>query len=396
MKMRFRKTILITISAVIGIFHVANGQSTTTNDNKEFRVSCTAISGNNLFAGTDNGVYLSTNSGEKWIPINNGLPEKTGIYKIVASGSSLFLWLSNYSWFMSTNNGTNWKAANVGLADTKINDVALFRNKLFAATDKGLFMSDDNGLNWAAIPKMAKELSSFLTSENYIVGSIYIDAYQSDYFSSSDGVKWQTVKGLDGSVIENIGVGENMIYAKTCKYTIYNSNRSSTCKAYAMWVLSENGKKWEQISLYPRYFGFYRNNIYAIRAQVEEHKNKDCSYKIIVVVSENRGKKWTIINEKTDPFVLSDITIQEKLKELRDGAAAEIDQAKRYAVGSEKIKEAAKKEKERRGKFQYGDPYYVPLQTKSNDNAQKSNDRFHEMNNHRDSYIDSNGGIHIK
>ena len=146
----------------------------------------------------------------------------------------------------------------------------------------------------------------------------------------------------------------------------------------------------------PRYFGFYRNNIYAITVQIEARRKNDYSYVLTILVSENRGKKWTIINEKTDPFVLSDITIQNKLNELRDGAVGEIDQKKKYVVGTEKMKEAAKKEKERRGKFQFGDPFYVPLQTTLPSNAQKSNDRFQEMNNHRDSYIDSNGGIHIK
>lgn len=382
--MKFRKSILITISAVMGILHVANGQSTAVNDNKEFHINCTAINGNNIFAGTDNGVYLSIDSGEKWIPINEGLPEKPYIVKLVTSGTSIFAKLSNYTWFISSNNGTNWKAANIGLADTKIDDVALFRNKFFAATNKGLFISADNGLSWVAIPEMAKEVSSIVTNENFIL------AYsEQNYDSSVDGIKWQAVKDVWGRP-ELVAEGDN-IYALECRWSIDN-----VCYTNVLQILSKNGKKWENISLSPRYFGFYHNNIYAILAQFKELKNMNFSCTVTVVVSENRGKKWTKINEATDPFLLSDLKIQKKLKEVRDGVPGEIDFAKRNATSLARLRQAAKEEKAKNGSYPCGDPFYIPLQTTSNNNGQKSNDRFQEMNNHRDSYIDSNGGIHIK
>ena len=252
--MGFQKSFLITMLAVMAIFHIANGQSTTGNDNKEFHVSCTAISGNNLFAGTDNGVYLSTDGGEKWIPINNGLPKKNGIYKLVVSGTSIITQLSDYSWFISSNNGTNWVSLNIGLADTRITNIALFRNRLFAATKVGLFVSTDNGLNWTAIPEMAKEVTSLVTNDNYIHCILEVDhkgLKANEYhncFSSSDGVKWQIAKGIEFSYYDKIEVAGNMIYAKKCSY----GYDGPTCRAYRMWILSKNGKRWEKISLSPR------------------------------------------------------------------------------------------------------------------------------------------------
>lgn len=397
MKNSLKKTVFITILAVISILNISRGQSTTTNLNTEFRIICTAINGDNLYVGTENGVYLSTDGGEKWIPINNGLPKKSRIYKLVAIGNNIFASTSEYSSFVSSNNGIDWIAINIGSGKITIHDIVIFKNKLFSSTNKGLFTSADNGLNWTTIPEMVNGDISVVIGENYILSSEYIDAYQSNYFSSSDGIKWQAIKGLDGLSIEKLGADGNIIYANKCKWVV-NNGSCSTCRAYLMWILSENGKKWNPISIYTRYFGFYRNNIYAITAQVEEHKKNDYRYIMKVMVSEDRGNKWTIINEETDPFVLSDISIQNKLKELRDGAAGEVDYAKKSDAGIEEMKKAAKEEKERRGKYQYGDPFYIPLQTTlpSNSNAQKSNDRFQEMNNHRDSYIDSNGNIHIK
>ena len=39
-------------------------------------VSCFAVSGTNLFAGTYDGVLLSTDNGTSWTPVNEGLPKQ--------------------------------------------------------------------------------------------------------------------------------------------------------------------------------------------------------------------------------------------------------------------------------------------------------------------------------
>jgi len=53
-------------------------------------VSCFAVSGTNLFAGTwGGGIFLSTNNGESWTAVNNNL---TNLYvrSLTVSGKSLF------------------------------------------------------------------------------------------------------------------------------------------------------------------------------------------------------------------------------------------------------------------------------------------------------------------
>ena len=49
-------------------------------------VQCFAVSGTNIFAGTDGGgVFLSTNNGSNWTAVNNGLTNLT-VYTLVFSG----------------------------------------------------------------------------------------------------------------------------------------------------------------------------------------------------------------------------------------------------------------------------------------------------------------------
>ncbi|MDD5673541.1 MAG: hypothetical protein PHC61_05230 [Chitinivibrionales bacterium] len=72
-----------------------------------------AVSGTNLFAGTQNyGVYLSTDNGANWTQKNSGLTNTT-VLSFVMSGSNLFAGTQN-GVFLSTNNGTGWSAVSSG------------------------------------------------------------------------------------------------------------------------------------------------------------------------------------------------------------------------------------------------------------------------------------------
>ena len=75
-------------------------------------VTSLAISGSNIFAGTDgDGVFLSTNSGNTWVAMNNGLsPSSFGlnVYSLAINGSNLIAGTKNGGVFLSTNNGISW------------------------------------------------------------------------------------------------------------------------------------------------------------------------------------------------------------------------------------------------------------------------------------------------
>ena len=49
-----------------------------------------AVSGTNIFAGTDEGVFRSTDNGSSWTGINNGLTNSFGVYSLIVSGNNIF------------------------------------------------------------------------------------------------------------------------------------------------------------------------------------------------------------------------------------------------------------------------------------------------------------------
>jgi hypothetical protein len=71
-----------------------------------------AVSGTNIFAGTDSsGVFLSSDNGENWYPSNNGLMNKE-VLALAPSNSNMFAGTWGGGIFLSSNNGTSWSAIN--------------------------------------------------------------------------------------------------------------------------------------------------------------------------------------------------------------------------------------------------------------------------------------------
>ncbi len=93
-----------------------------------------AVHGSNLFAGTDGGVFLSTNNGVSWTAVNTRLTN-TGVSALVVNGSNLFAGTGGV--FLSTNNGTSWTAVNTGLTSTSVYSLAVSGLHLFAGTRGG-------------------------------------------------------------------------------------------------------------------------------------------------------------------------------------------------------------------------------------------------------------------
>jgi hypothetical protein len=91
------------------------------------------VSDTNLFAGTYDGIFLSTNNGENWTAVNNGL-SSTYVSSLAVSGSTLFAGTNDGGVFLSTNNAASWIAVNSGLTKTFVQSFAFSGTDLFAAT----------------------------------------------------------------------------------------------------------------------------------------------------------------------------------------------------------------------------------------------------------------------
>lgn len=71
-------------------------------------------SGSNLIAGTEAGIYVSTNEGQSWTARNNGLPENIKIRALVRVNSNIFAATDKGVW-SSVNEAQSWSDANGGI-----------------------------------------------------------------------------------------------------------------------------------------------------------------------------------------------------------------------------------------------------------------------------------------
>jgi photosystem II stability/assembly factor-like uncharacterized protein len=115
-----------------------------------------AVIGKQLFVGTNYGVFVSTDRGMSWRPINRGLPSpyKDGrvyVNTLAVSGDTLFAGFAsslNLGVFRLDSQSQSWTEVNNGLLDRNINTFAVSGGKLCVGTEAGVWVSTDNGQSW--------------------------------------------------------------------------------------------------------------------------------------------------------------------------------------------------------------------------------------------------------
>jgi len=204
-------------------------------------LECLAISGNNIFAGTWDGVCLSSNGGNSWTFVNNGLPGSTSnnfINSLAVSGNNIFA-ETEKGVYLSSDNGNNWTAVNNGLpfnfSYCFVNSLAISGNNIFAGVKGGgVFLSSNNGGIWTArnsgLPLNAKVRSLAISDSNIFVG---IDSC-GIFFSSNNGNSWVAV---------NNGLPPNLY---TSAFTIVNNSIFAGSYIYTggLFSTSNNGNIW--------------------------------------------------------------------------------------------------------------------------------------------------------
>jgi len=185
-----------------------------------------AISGVNIFAGCDSGVFLSTNNGTLWTTMSNGLPN-TDIHALAISGTNIFAGTHNNGVFLSTNNGSNWTAVNTGLIGLGINALAISGTNIFAgAANNGMYLSSNNGGNWTAINNGLTNIDVHTIA---ISGAnIFAGTSGGVFLSTNNGALWTAANtGLTNTVNCLLINGTN-IFAGTDNGVFYSNNNGSS------------------------------------------------------------------------------------------------------------------------------------------------------------------------
>jgi hypothetical protein len=157
-------------------------------------VKSVVASGNTLYAGTLNGLSVSTDYGATWLNKLSGLGGGSydGIWSLAADGNTIYCGtVGGVS--VTSNGGTNFSAV-TGYLGSPAWIRAIYYDttagKLYVATDSGLSVSS-NGTNWTTYTNATLGISSYYVLSIYASGTnIYLGSYNGLRYSLNGGTSW--------------------------------------------------------------------------------------------------------------------------------------------------------------------------------------------------------------
>ncbi len=171
-------------------------------------INTLVLHGTDLIAGTNNGLYRTSDDGIHWLPVGDSA-RSLSAFSVTYDSSSIVVG-TRTGIFCGDTGGTSWSLSNEGLGALQLTSMASYKNNLFVGTKTGLFRSEDGGQHW-------KHAENGL-SGNYVEAfganstSFYvaIDYAQGDLYQlTEDTLYWTLIYPTAGA---NITIGVNDAY----------------------------------------------------------------------------------------------------------------------------------------------------------------------------------------
>jgi photosystem II stability/assembly factor-like uncharacterized protein len=233
-------------------------------------VSCLADSGANLYAGTNAGLFLSTNHGGSWTTRDDGLTAAY-VFALAVSATSQFAGTDGDGVFLSTNNGTSWKAIKTGLTARVVHAFAVSGTNTFASIDSSVYLTQNDGITWKhlfSFPSIANALA--IIGNNLVAGT-----GNGIFLSTNDGNTWEMANaGLKDTNVLSFAVSDTDIFAGTNGGGVYLS--------------TDKGNSWIEAST-----GLTNA---PVRALASSGANLFAATSAGVFFSTNNGAKWKSFN----------------------------------------------------------------------------------------------------
>lgn len=182
-----------------------------------------------IYIATSNGgIYLSSDRGENWQAMNDGLSLLTT--SIVTIGNTLIVGTLDSGVFKSEDLGAHWKSSNDSLLERNIIDLKVDGGYIYALTESsGIWVSQDVGASWMRIPVPEGEptISALEVKNGFIFAGTLVGNL---YFSSNGGESWVDLKNgqINGSVF----------------YILYDNEELFVGTDFGMYFSSNMGEEW--------------------------------------------------------------------------------------------------------------------------------------------------------
>jgi photosystem II stability/assembly factor-like uncharacterized protein len=284
-----------------GIYRLTNNQASwklvpSSNTFPLSGANTLLVNGLNLFVGYKDTIFLTADTGASWSQINISL-KNVDIFTLAVSDKYIFAGTQGRGIFLSDNDGDSWTAANNGLSGRGllINTIFPNNNNVFVGTyGAGIFLSKNNGVSWSP---MNNGLNQYGLSVNAIakIGTTIIIGTDNNsggfYLSDDTGNSWKArhINISSISAVTSLAVNGNNIFAGTSTLGVFRS--------------SDSGKAWV-----PDTIGLTSKNITSLLIKdstIFAGTNTGGVFK-----SKINGSSWTAANNGlSDPYVTALTTV---------------------------------------------------------------------------------------
>ncbi|HZV12192.1 MAG TPA: T9SS type A sorting domain-containing protein [Candidatus Kapabacteria bacterium] len=181
-------------------------------DTSVYSTQITSIvsNGTNIFAGfismiEDFGIIRSTDNGANWIPVDSGLPVNISIHNFIAAcNNSVFVALDDQCClYRTTNNGEYWTKADSGLpqypngGDSAITVFGVMNDTIIAVIgSNSLYCSTNNGDLWEPVVTTGLPANAIINTLYHHSGVLFAGTGSGVFYSSDGGRSW--IPGNDG------------------------------------------------------------------------------------------------------------------------------------------------------------------------------------------------------
>jgi hypothetical protein len=187
-----------------GVFVSTDEGATWTLSNTgltDTNVPSLAVNDSEVFAGTHDGVFYSTDHGATWSPANSGPMQNTDAASLLVKGSDLFVGTFGNGILLSSDGGSTWATADSGLTNLYVFCLTASGGNILAGTTIGVFLSTNNGASWNAILNgwngpWGYNVRALTVSNGYLYAGVDAnDGSNSIYRSTDNGETWSILGG---------------------------------------------------------------------------------------------------------------------------------------------------------------------------------------------------------
>jgi photosystem II stability/assembly factor-like uncharacterized protein len=203
---------LLSIVAISSGSATAEAQWIQTNGPDNGPVNCLASIGTKLFAGTDGGVFVSTDGGVSWIHPMSEL-WAWEVTRLAVMGTDLLAAPRGGGLHRSSNYGSSWISSSTGLGSVVVLDLAVLSSWIIAGTQgSGIYRSSDGGVNWSPANT---GLSADTVTSLALMDTLLFAGTRGEVFRSSDhGENWLPMTPLpSGATVTALAAKDTQLFA---------------------------------------------------------------------------------------------------------------------------------------------------------------------------------------